>query len=232
MFQKIIKSIKKIVGQLESDELAMLGSSLGLILLGFVIYGAWQVRLSGFNSDNYMVVNTGFEEEAVEEIEKKEEEEEKKEEKEEIIEKLEIETPAGYKIVNITDEIIQKSNSELFGIYKPSLFTIEYQGVTNAIFENERNLSLDNWIEEEIIKASPRGQTLKEKKELLDILIEREKSTSLGRAIEVVRMNNFQSAELFISFNGYILSFYYEVENAQQVFTRERSRDRLLQNIK
>lgn len=234
MFQKIIENIKYFISQLEEDELTTLGTVFGLIILGFIIYGAWQVRLGTFDRDNYLVVNIDQQEEDQLEIPTEPEEEISDDDEEEIVEPPEpskIETPAGYQILNITNQINEKNEATLFGVLKPAIFSVEYQGITNAIFENQNNLSLEDWIDYQVSQSVAGPESIEEKKDSLDILMERRRNTPLGQGIEIVRMNGYQSSELLVSFNNYIVSFYYKVESAQQVSARERSREQFFENI-
>ncbi len=217
MFQKIIKSIKTIATNLDEEEKFMLGSSVGLVFLGFLIYLMWQTRL---------------EEPQQEEIEQEEVEE--PEEEEDIITEdnnsFENSTH-GYEIEEIGDRIQEVDQVRVFGLREPSRFIINYDGVIHAVFENEDNLSVREWVELKVDEKGPRGESFKEQKSFLDIVLNREVSTPLGEGIEIVRMNGFQSGELFVSWNGYIMAFLYQVESAREVSSMESKREKLMENI-
>ncbi len=213
MFRKFIKKIRALIKSLDPEELVTLGTSLGFLLLGFLIYVTWQSRLP-------------TEETPDEEDIRQEEIEEESTQEADFENQLH-----GYKIVNIVEEIEEKERAELFGIRKGSDFTIHYKGVNHAVFYNENELSLSEWINEKINEQGPRETSLEIQKEFLNIVIIREKETPLGVGKEVIRINGYHSSDLFVIKNNNVLSFYYEANNANEVSLLEEKRRILLENI-
>lgn len=222
MFQKIIKKIKEFIKTLDDEELFMIGSAIGFLVLGFLIYAGWQARL------------TTPEDSPDEEVVAEDEDDDDENGQEVVIEEdqnYENEIH-GYEIVEIGDQINEKDRAEIFGLREGSDFIIEYQGVTHAVFENYEGLSLDEWLEEKIEEKGPRGESFEDQKSFLNIVFNREVNTPLGQGREIVRMNGFQSGELFIPYGNYILSFYYNADSGRQVPSLESSRNELMENIK
>lgn len=226
MFQKIIKRIKPLIKKikeftksLDSEEKFMLGTSVGLVFLGFLIYLTWQTRLIDPNPENEVEEN--------QETEINNEENHLNNEETDQVYKNEIH---GYEI-DLNGEIEEISRVNIFGVRKNSDFIINYKGVVHAVFENSENLSIREWVDYKIDQKGPRGESLEDQKSFLNIMFVREKSTPLGEGVEVVRMNDFQSGELFISRDDYIMAFIYEVESAREVSSMESRREELIENI-
>ena len=218
MFQKIIKSIKEIATNLDEEEKFMLGSSVGLVFLGFLIYSLWQTRFEEPQEDPIAEVEENIEDEE-EEVEIEEEDNSYEN------------TTHGYEIVDIGNEITEIDQVRVFGLREPSRFIVDYKDIVHAVFENENNLSVEEWVEEKIEEKGPRDESFEEQKSFLDIVLKREVSTPLGNGIEVVRMNGTQSGELFVSRDGYIMTFIYQVESAREVSSMESKRDKLIESI-
>ena len=218
MFQKIIKSIKRIAQNLDTDEKMMLGSSIGLVFLGFLIYVMWQSRFEDPEPEP--------EEEVVEQIEDEDNDDD------DLVVDNDYENELhGYEIIDIGNEIEELDQARIFGLREPSDFIVKYQGITHAVFENEEDLPIDKWVENKIDEKGPRGESLEDQKSFLDIFLKRETSTPLGEGIEVVRMNGFQAGELFIPWNDYVMSFHYEVDSAREVSRMESRRDKFIESI-
>jgi len=185
-----------------------LGSSVGIVVLGFLIYAVWQMRLPSEEPPE--------DPEQIEEIEETEKH-------------PSINEVHGYEIAELKVE--KPDEARLFGIEEPSDFIIKYEDVYHAVFKNEDSLPIDEWIEKKIEEKGA-GATLEDKKESLNIIFQREVDTSLGKGKEVIIMNDSQAGELLIPRDDYIMSFYYEAENPRDVSLMESKRNVLIESIK
>ena len=221
MFRKIIKKIKNLLSKLDQEEKNMLASVFGILFLSFLIYFMWQVRLPA--QEDPAVEEGDVEEQIDDGLEQVEEEAENNNDL--------INQVHDYKIEDAADEIEELDRVEIFGVRSFSDFIINYKGVTHAVFQNEDNLSIDQWVEEKIIEKSPGGESLIEQKRLLDIVLERETESPIGSGIEVVRMNGYQSGELFVPWSDYILYFSYKTEGGRSTSGLENRRRELMEKI-
>ena len=221
MFRKIIKKIKNLLSKLDQEEKNMLASVFGILFLSFLIYFMWQVRLPA--QEDPAVEEGDVEEQIDDGLEQVEEEAENNNDL--------INQVHDYKIEDAADEIEELDRVEIFGVRSFSDFIINYKGVTHAVFQNEDNLSIDQWVEEKIIEKSPGGESLIEQKRLLDIVLERETESPIGSGVEIVRMNGYQSGELFIPWNNYILYFSYKTEGGRSTSGLENARRELMEKI-
>lgn len=217
MFRKFINSLKN----LSQEELLTLVTPIGILFLSFLIYVTWQYRLP------------------------KSQKPEPDQNKEEIVEKNnneknqeeikpannDLETTYGYVIKDLKEEINLKEERIIFGLGEPSDFAIEYKGVTHGVFKNEENLPIDEWIKKKIAEKGPTQATFEKQKKFLDILIIRKKDSKLGPAREVIRVNETQSEELYISWNGYVLGFYYESKSPDSLSAKKQARNKLIEKI-
>lgn len=219
MFNKIIKNIKAVLNSLEEEEKAMLGTAFGFLLLGFLIYAIWQTRLPTGPDPEEVVVENQTEEGMEEENQNPETDTYIKNE------------THGYRINNLADEIIKKNEAQIFGLRESSDFIIEYKGVTHAVFNNSDNLPIRDWVEKKIDEKGPRGESLDNQKKFLDIMLEREIQTPIGPGREIVRMNDYQSGELFIPWDGYVLAFYYQAGDGRSVSRMESYRRELIEAV-
>lgn len=215
MFRKFINSLKN----LSQEELFTLGSSIGIVFLGFLIYVTWQYRLPNNQEPEQN------EEQIVEENSNKEDEEETEPVNNDL------ETSYDYIIKDLKKEIKEKEERTIFGIGEPSDFSIDYKGVSHSVFKNEEDLSIEEWVKRKIEEKGPTEETFEEQKEFLDILIIREKDTKLGSAREVVRVNGNQAEELYISWNDYVLGFYYQSETSDGLSAKKEARSKLIEKI-
>ena len=199
----------------------MLASVFGILFLSFLIYFMWQVRLPA--QEDHVVDEDDVEEQINDEVEQMEEEVENNNDL--------VNQVHDYKIEDAADEIEELDRVEIFGVRDFSDFIINYKGVTHAVFQNEDNLSIDQWVEEKIIEKSPGGESLSEQKRILDIVLERETESPIGSGVEIVRMNGYQSGELFIPWNNYILYFSYKTEGGRSTSGLENRRRELMEKI-
>jgi hypothetical protein len=211
MFQKFINSFKKFTQDLESEELFTLGSSVGIVFLGFLIYVLWQTRLPEEPTED--------ETEIAEQIQERNENNDLKN------------NIHDYTIKDLKEDAMRKEKGIIFSLEESSQFALEYKGVTHAVFNNEENLSIEKWINKKIEEKAPTDATLNKQKEFLDIVIIRDRETPLGMGKEVVIINERQSEELFIPYNDYILSFYYQGEDSEELFNKKAAREKLLNKI-
>lgn len=217
MFQKFINSLKKIVKDLSSEEIFTLSSSIGLVFIGFLIYGIWQTRLP---------------EESTEEVEINENEDENQNQEEEEEEKNNLVNEIhNYTIKDLKNEITKREKGIIFNLEENSEFAIEYKGVTHAVFPNDDDLSIEDWLHQKINEKGPTDATLEEQKDFLDIVIIRDTETPIGSGKEVVRINGTQSEELFVPRDDYVLSFYYQGENSEEILNKKTAREKLINKI-
>lgn len=211
MFQKIINSLKS----LNREELSTLGSSVGIVFLGFLIYMTWQYRLP----DDSQPEPKEIQEESV-----------KKEKNNIEVDDLQNQTH-GYIIKDLKKEITLKEEGKILGLKEDSEFAIEYKDITHAVFNNKENLSIDDWVERKIKEKGLSDASFEEQKEFLDILIIRKKETKLGPAREIIRINGTQVEEFYISWDKYVLGFYYESENSDDLLAKKQARNELIEKI-
>ncbi len=208
------------MSELSQEELTLIFTSIGLVFLGFLIYGLWQTRLIGPYEPQPEIVE---EDPLPDELEPEPEDEPEPETFDNELH--------GYRIINIAENIERIQEAQLFGLRERTEFAINYEGIIHAVFENPDELSLSDWIEKKIEEKGPRDETPDMQRAFLNIVLERRRETPLGDGIEVVRMNGYSSGELFIPWDNYILSFYYETENSREISSLERRRDHLVENI-
>lgn len=220
MFRKIIKSCQKFLKEISPEEWTLLLTSVGLVFLGVVIYVLWQFRLAE---------PPEFETEPEQEETINENSKSKETESESAI-VLENDLH-GYKITNIAEKVKKIDKVYLFELLQKTNFAVEYKGITHTVFENPQNLSLENWIENKIKESGLENQTFEEKKIFLNIILEREKDTTLGKGIEIIRMNGYNAGDLFIPWQNYILSFSYKTKNPDDIPALEKARNDLIKNI-
>ncbi len=238
MFDKFLKNLKKfaryflqisktIVNDLDQEEKRLLLTAIGFLVMGFLIYTTWRVRLITPETEPQAEETTQIPQQPDPIADAGDEEEEEEEEEEVVVENRR----HDYRIVEIADLITEKDEALLFGESHHSDFVVEYREITHAVFENPNNLSLREWIDEKIGEMTEEDLTTEEQRRSLDIFTIREVDTALGVGLDVIRMNGYQSGELFLEYGDYILSFRYHSDGSTGVSNLERRREHFIRNI-
>ncbi len=235
MFQKIIKKIGKIgtaifrvvkkiyllakpaIKNMDEEEKIILGTSIGVLFLGFLIYTTWQMRLP--DEESGPTTNEQVEEEI--------DEEESEDEEESFVNEIH-----GYEIIGLSDDVDEPEEVTLFGFRKNSDFSFEYKNVVHSVFDNPEHLNAEEWVISQINNFGPSDYPLEEQKTFLGINSFREKETPIGAAVEIITANEKESSELIVDKEEYVLSFRFDYETSRELREREEIRDELVENLK